>query len=577
MNKKHVMVSVVIILLGLFAPGFSQGINNLKNNEFFIETPQKHARPGEKVTVNFKTDLKGITKFEFQIVRMDMSFKLFHLIPVRNNDIYSVTFPVPADAITVTVLVQGLTNCYNGGYPMQNIILYNNDDKPVRGARTLGIDYPDSILNEELKDYPDYIMGYSGRIAFLSFQQKYPEIRSILNQVEKKYSKNPDLFALLSFGYSKVNSMDTSLYYYKKYLSSDNPRYAPYILSNIQYSFLDKKETIDSILLERTALQYPESDIAEQYLYKTLNDQNADHSHVVKIIEASVSAKPENYYFYALYCLNILKDTAGAFNYALKYQKNADDGLIDIYGLLESHKAPEIFKISSEFYHAKGDNNMAFTDALIAYGLNMNKSYKGDYALNVAKIAFSGGNQDTTKKYLLISIANGLFDEALPWIKKSYQIGENKTFFKSLYRQSAVYCDSVPNLSIKLSANDSIVTGRGDLLALDFWSPGCKPCIVEIPILNELAESLKGKDCIFIAANLAPMKYSLNFSSKFQGWNVIESSRQMNASFLKISAIPQFFIVDGKGKIRFYHLGALDFKAVEKIKRVIEAHENYGS
>jgi len=40
---------------------------------------------------------------------------------------------------------------------------------------------------------------------------------------------------------------------------------------------------------------------------------------------------------------------------------------------------------------------------------------------------------------------------------------------------------------------------KGKLIVLNFWSPSCGPCILEMPELNNMIERMKGKDIVFIA------------------------------------------------------------------------------
>ncbi|MEN8118960.1 MAG: TlpA disulfide reductase family protein [Bacteroidota bacterium] len=66
----------------------------------------------------------------------------------------------------------------------------------------------------------------------------------------------------------------------------------------------------------------------------------------------------------------------------------------------------------------------------------------------------------------------------------SYETGKTIAPFK--------YTDINGNLL----SSDSL---KGKVIALNFWSITCGPCIAEMPELNALVENMKGKDVVFIA------------------------------------------------------------------------------
>ena len=66
---------------------------------------------------------------------------------------------------------------------------------------------------------------------------------------------------------------------------------------------------------------------------------------------------------------------------------------------------------------------------------------------------------------------------------------------------------------------------KGKIIVLNFWFVECKPCVMEIPDLNDLVEKYKGKEVVFLA-------FATNNKSKIE-------------SFLKTRTYKYKIIADG--------------------------------
>ena len=93
---------------------------------------------------------------------------------------------------------------------------------------------------------------------------------------------------------------------------------------------------------------------------------------------------------------------------------------------------------------------------------------------------------------------------------------------------------------------------RGKVVVLNFWSTTCKPCIEEMPALNELVRFYQGKDVVFLS--LAPEKAETleKFFIKFPfNYTPVADAEKVKSEIFKLQAIvPYSVIIDKGGKIK---------------------------
>lgn len=114
---------------------------------------------------------------------------------------------------------------------------------------------------------------------------------------------------------------------------------------------------------------------------------------------------------------------------------------------------------------------------------------------------------------------------------------------------------SNPNLALVKKAQRT-----NKLVLIDFWASWCKPCIDELPYLNDAYTKFHNRRfeivSISIDTSSTAWQYSLNkFKQqwKFQGIELRGLDSQP-ASLLKIKSIPQNYLIDGSGKIYGHNL-----------------------
>lgn len=98
------------------------------------------------------------------------------------------------------------------------------------------------------------------------------------------------------------------------------------------------------------------------------------------------------------------------------------------------------------------------------------------------------------------------------------------------------------------------------VVILDFWSIYCASCIEEMPKLIDLYNEFRDKGLVVIGVNLDSfgahrvVKFMNGMETKINFPVIIDKNRQVATSF-NAMVLPTTLVIDGSGKIRFYHVG----------------------
>ena len=113
---------------------------------------------------------------------------------------------------------------------------------------------------------------------------------------------------------------------------------------------------------------------------------------------------------------------------------------------------------------------------------------------------------------------------------------------------------------------------KGKPVLLNFWSIHCAPCLVEMPKLQKLADSLSHKGVTFIGICNDPGEdgYIESLLKKLgvTYTNLIDEDKTVTEKY-SVSALPATFIIDHTGAIRFHKVG-YDEQYLEKYRNIIE-------
>lgn len=120
-----------------------------------------------------------------------------------------------------------------------------------------------------------------------------------------------------------------------------------------------------------------------------------------------------------------------------------------------------------------------------------------------------------------------------------------------------------------------LVTYRGKVVVLNFWATWCAPCRTEMPrfVAWQREYGRQGLQVIGISMDddkapvrVAYKKYGLNYP-------VVMGDEKLGASYGGILGLPVTFLIDGAGKIRFEHQGAVDPNIIDReIQKLLSGH-----
>ncbi len=96
---------------------------------------------------------------------------------------------------------------------------------------------------------------------------------------------------------------------------------------------------------------------------------------------------------------------------------------------------------------------------------------------------------------------------------------------------------------------------KGKVVAINFWFVGCKPCIMEMPELNEMVEKYHGKEVEFIALALDKKESIAKFSEKTRfDYDLFPGTKEI-ATLYEVSGYPTHCVLDQEGKIQLFKSG----------------------
>ena len=96
---------------------------------------------------------------------------------------------------------------------------------------------------------------------------------------------------------------------------------------------------------------------------------------------------------------------------------------------------------------------------------------------------------------------------------------------------------------------------KGKVVVLNFWFVECKPCIMEMPELNELVEEFKEKNIVFLAIALNDKKQLKKFLKTTDFNYKVVANGQTSADSYGVKGFPTNVIIDQNGIIHYVSTG----------------------
>ncbi len=130
-------------------------------------------------------------------------------------------------------------------------------------------------------------------------------------------------------------------------------------------------------------------------------------------------------------------------------------------------------------------------------------------------------------------------------------------FLTILISQPLVAQELAPSFGVRDLAGNRYALEEltGKIVVLNFWFVQCKPCVQEMPELNELVQEYQDEDVVFLAFALNG-KAELERFLKKKGFNyqIIPDARIVSEQY-SVEGFPTHIIIDRTGQIVYRQMG----------------------
>lgn len=118
---------------------------------------------------------------------------------------------------------------------------------------------------------------------------------------------------------------------------------------------------------------------------------------------------------------------------------------------------------------------------------------------------------------------------------------------------------------------------KGKVVLLDFWASWCGPCVRELPHIEKLHRDFKDKGLVVLGLDNEDVEIAREFVKKngYTFTTLVDEGREVSMKY-GVSGIPQVFIIDREGKVRYHARGygpgrEVELRdAVEKVLKGVE-------
>ena len=106
--------------------------------------------------------------------------------------------------------------------------------------------------------------------------------------------------------------------------------------------------------------------------------------------------------------------------------------------------------------------------------------------------------------------------------------------------------------------NGDIITNedtKGKILLVNFWFTRCRPCIMEMPEMNEMVEEFKDEEVLFIAPTFDDTEMVTGFLSKRSfSYEIIPDVKDFCLK-MNVRSYPTHFVINAEGMIEKVVIG----------------------
>ncbi len=107
---------------------------------------------------------------------------------------------------------------------------------------------------------------------------------------------------------------------------------------------------------------------------------------------------------------------------------------------------------------------------------------------------------------------------------------------------------------------------RGKVVVMNFWASWCKPCVDELPLLEETHRKISADDALVLGVNYKDLsKKALGFKDKFGlTFPLVRDPDGAYAEQYASKAFPETFVIDREGRVAAKRRGPVDQAWLDK-------------
>jgi peroxiredoxin len=130
--------------------------------------------------------------------------------------------------------------------------------------------------------------------------------------------------------------------------------------------------------------------------------------------------------------------------------------------------------------------------------------------------------------------------------------------------------EAIPFSATDILGNSySLESLKGKVIVINFWFIECKPCVMEMPELNELVAKFKGEDVVFLGfATNDKSKIESFLKTKTFNYSIIAGSGEIAKTY-NVNSFPTHLIID-KNSIVSYSAIGLGPNTLQEIESTIQ-------
>ncbi len=115
---------------------------------------------------------------------------------------------------------------------------------------------------------------------------------------------------------------------------------------------------------------------------------------------------------------------------------------------------------------------------------------------------------------------------------------------------------------------------KGKVALLDFWASWCGPCVAELPHIEKLHRDFKDRGLVVLGVNNEDVEVAREFVKRkgYTFTTLFDEGREVTRKY-GVSGIPQVFIIDREGKVKWHALGygpGKEFELRNAVEKVLK-------